>query len=90
MKVKHLFIITGLVVSILFGVQAMAADNIKVGAPDPLTGYYASDGNVMLNATEMALADINAQGGLLGRKLKVVSFDVEDMLPEKLISAGSY
>ena len=88
MKVKHLFIITGLVVSILFGVQAMAADNIKVGAPDPLTGYYASDGNAMLEATKLAVADINARGGLLGRKLEVVSFDIEDMLPEKLISAA--
>jgi branched-chain amino acid transport system substrate-binding protein len=88
MKVKHLLIITSLVVSILFGVQAMAAEPIKVGAPNPLTGYYASDGTVMLKAAEMAVADINARGGLLGRKLKVVAFDVEDMLPEKLISAA--
>jgi branched-chain amino acid transport system substrate-binding protein len=88
MKVKHLFIITGLVVSILFDIQAMAADKIKVGAPDPLTGYYASDGNAMLEATKLAVADINARGGLLGRKLEVVPFDIEDMLPEKLISAA--
>ena len=88
MKVKHLLIIASLVVAILFSVQAMAEDTIKVGAPDPLTGYYASDGNVMLNATKMAVADINARGGLLGKKLEVVAFDVEDMLPEKLISAA--
>jgi branched-chain amino acid transport system substrate-binding protein len=88
MKTKRFFIIAGLVVSILFSLQAMAAEPIKVGAPNPLTGAYASDGNVMLNATEMAVADINAKGGLLGRKLEVVSFDVEDMLPEKLISAA--
>jgi branched-chain amino acid transport system substrate-binding protein len=88
MKVKHLLIITSLVVSILFGVQAMAAEPIKVGAPNPLTGYYASDGTVMLKAAEMAVADINTRGGLLGRKLEVVAFDVEDMLPEKLISAA--
>ncbi len=68
MKVKHLLIITSLVVSILFGVQAMAAEPIKVGAPNPLTGYYASDGTVMLKAAEMAVADINARGGLLGTK----------------------
>jgi branched-chain amino acid transport system substrate-binding protein len=88
MKIKRLFIITGLVVSILFGVQAMAADTIKVGAPDPLTGFYASDGNAMLEATKLAVADINDRGGLLGRNLEVVSFDIEDMLPEKLISAA--
>ena len=70
------------------GVSAGDAAPIKIGAPDALTGAYASDGNVMLEATELAVADINAQGGLLGRKLEVVPFDVEDMLPEKLISAA--
>ena len=67
MKAKRLLIITGLMISVLFSLQAIAAEPIKVGAPDPLTGYYASDGNVMLNATKMAVADINARGGLLGR-----------------------
>ena len=88
MKNKCLLVILGLIVSTLFGLQVMAAEPIKIGAPDSLTGAYASDGNVMLNATKMAAADINARGGLLGRKLEVVPFDVEDMLPEKLISAA--
>lgn len=65
-----------------------AADSIKIGAPDPLTGIYAVDGNVMLNVTKLAVADINAAGGLLGRKLEVIAFDIEDMLPEKLIQAA--
>lgn len=64
------------------------ADTIKVGAPDSLTGIYAVDGTVMLNVTKLAVADINAAGGLLGRQLEVVPFDVEDMLPEKLIQAA--
>ncbi len=90
MKEKSIFMAIGFIVSmaLLFGGQVMADDVIKVGAPDPLTGYYASDGNVMLEATQLAVADLNAQGGLLGRKLKVVSFDIEDMLPEKLIAAA--
>ena len=67
---------------------AWAADTIKIGAPDPLTGIYAVDGNVMLNVTKLAVADINAAGGLLGRKLEVVPFDIEEMLPEKLIQAA--
>ena len=67
---------------------AWAKDTIKVGAPDALTGIYAVDGNVMLNVTKLAVADINAKGGLLGKKLEVIPFDVEDMLPEKLIAAA--
>lgn len=90
MKQKSIFMIVGFILSIavLFCGQSIAADIIKVGAPDSLTGIYAVDGNVMLNVTKLAVADINAAGGLLGRKVKVVPFDVEDMLPEKLISAA--
>ena len=45
MKVKRLLVIASLVVAVLFSVQAIAAEPIKVGAPNPLTGAYASDGN---------------------------------------------
>jgi len=63
-------------------------DPIKIGAPDALTGYYAADGILMLNGTIMAAEEINAQGGLLGRQLEVVSFDVEDMMAEKVMAAA--
>ena len=61
---------------------------IKIGAPDALTGYYAADGVLMLNGTIMAAEEINAQGGLLGRQLEVVPFDVEDMMAEKVMAAA--
>jgi len=61
---------------------------IKIGAPDALTGGYAADGILMLNGTIMAAEEINAQGGLLGRQLEVVPFDVEDMMAEKVMAAA--
>jgi len=61
---------------------------IKIGAPDALTGYYAADGILMLNGTIMAAEEINAEGGLLGRQLEVVPFDVEDMMAEKVMAAA--
>ena len=61
---------------------------IKIGAPDALTGYYAADGVLMLNGTIMAAEEINAQGGLLGRQLEVVPFDIEDMMAEKVMAAA--
>src|SRR5712691_9414301 len=35
----------------------------------PVTGQYASFGAQMVNGGEMAIADINAAGGVLGKKL---------------------
>jgi ABC-type branched-subunit amino acid transport system substrate-binding protein len=70
--------------------KAAPAQTIKIGAPDALTGAYAADGLLMLNGTKMAAAEINAAGGLLGRQLEVVPFDVEDMMAEKLMSAAEY
>jgi len=61
---------------------------IKIGAPDALTGYYAADGILMYNGTVMAAEEINAEGGLLGRQLEVVPFDVEDMMAEKVMAAA--
>ena len=37
----------------------------------PVTGQYASFGQQMKNGGEMAVADINAAGGVLGKKLKL-------------------
>src|SRR5690349_24281063 len=48
---------------------------IKIGMHDPLTGTYAAEGESEVRGAKMALAEINAKGGLLGRKLELV---VED------------
>lgn len=89
MRKKHFVVGFAFITMMLLVIcNVWAADTIKVGAPDPLTGIYAVDGNVMLNVTKLAVADINKAGGLLGKKLEVVPFDIEDMLPEKLIAAA--
>jgi branched-chain amino acid transport system substrate-binding protein len=50
--------------------------DILVASAMPLTGPYASDGEEMNQALEMAIDDYNEQGGLLGRQLKLVTCDV--------------
>jgi branched-chain amino acid transport system substrate-binding protein len=50
---------------------AVAAQEISVGLAGPITGSEASFGAQMKNGAEMAVADINAAGGVLGRKLKL-------------------
>src|SRR5689334_15851409 len=48
---------------------------VKVGMHDPLTGTYAAEGESEVRGAKMALAEINAKGGMLGRKVQLV---VED------------
>ena len=46
---------------------------IVVGAIAGTTGAYGSTGQAVINGTKMAVDEINAKGGVLGRKLKLVS-----------------
>src|SRR3954454_24289265 len=54
---------------------ARAADNIKIGFPMPLSGPTAVYGVPNTKGAEMAIADINAKGGVLGRKLELLARD---------------
>ncbi len=57
---------------------------IKIGDIDPLTGTYAAEGESQVRGAKMALAEINAKGGLLGRKVELV---VEDNAANPGLSA---
>jgi branched-chain amino acid transport system substrate-binding protein len=54
---------------------ARAADPIRIGFPIPLSGPTAVYGEPVLKGAEMAVAEINAKGGVLGRKLELLSRD---------------
>src|ERR1041384_8554492 len=54
---------------------ALAADTIKIGFPIPLSGPTAVYGKPVLAGAEMAVQEINAKGGVLGRKLELLSRD---------------
>lgn len=56
-----------------------AAQDISVAVAGPMTGQYASFGTQLRNGAEAAVADINAAGGVNGKKLKLeVSDDACD------------
>ncbi|HSU43381.1 MAG TPA: ABC transporter substrate-binding protein, partial [Casimicrobiaceae bacterium] len=48
---------------------------IKIGMHDPLTGTYAAEGESEVRGAKLALAEVNAKGGILGRKVELI---VED------------
>src|SRR5436190_789890 len=61
--------------AMLAPLSATAADNIKIGFPMPLSGPTAVYGVPITKGAEMAIADINAKGGVLGRKLELLPRD---------------
>src|ERR1700693_2107301 len=50
---------------------AFAQDTITIGVAGPMTGQYASFGQQLKNGADMALADINAAGGVMSKKLAI-------------------
>src|SRR3984957_946035 len=67
-----------LAVAILMGLAAPAmAQDIKVGTIFPLSGGARPDGPTLTNAVKLVAQQINDKGGLLGRKLVLISKDDE-------------
>jgi branched-chain amino acid transport system substrate-binding protein len=58
-----------------FVVKALAADPVKIGLDNPLTGTYAAVGKNELIGCQLAVEQINAKGGILGRPVELI---VED------------
>jgi branched-chain amino acid transport system substrate-binding protein len=52
-----------------------AADLIKIGLLAPLTGPAAADGLSVQNSVKLAVERVNADGGVLGKKVEFVSYD---------------
>jgi branched-chain amino acid transport system substrate-binding protein len=67
-----------------------SGEPIKIGAPLPLTGAYAADGEHMEMGLKMAVADLNAAGGLLGRPVELKVFDIQELLPETVAASKDY
>ena len=57
------------------GTPAFAADTIKVGVLHSLSGTMAISETVLKDVTLMTIDEINAKGGLLGKKLEAVVVD---------------
>ena len=51
------------------------AQDIVVAVAGPMTGQYAAFGEQMKRGAEMAVKDINAKGGVLGKQLQLLIGD---------------
>jgi len=74
---KRLFLITGILLSVGWLAASAAAEPVVIGSINPLTGTNAVQGLDMKRGEELALAQINAAGGIGGRPLKIIWEDTE-------------
>jgi ABC-type branched-subunit amino acid transport system substrate-binding protein len=64
-----------------------AAAEIRIGVAGPMTGPIAWFGEQYLRATELALDDLNANGGVLGQKVELIVGD-DFCDPEQAVAAA--
>lgn len=60
-----------------FAASSMAAEPIKIGVAGPFTGGSAPMGVSMRDGVKLAVAEINAKGGVLGRQIQLIERDDE-------------
>jgi branched-chain amino acid transport system substrate-binding protein len=65
----------GLLNLTLVAAAAHAEDTVKIGVIQPLTGSVAYNGTTDVNGIKLALSEINAKGGVLGKKVELVIED---------------
>ncbi len=66
---------------------ASAQDTVKIGYIDPLSGGGASVGEVGLKTFQFLADELNAKGGILGKKIEIVPLDNKTNPQESLVQA---
>ena len=57
--------------------DARAQSTIQIGLVQPLTGAFAAAGTDVVNGAKIAADEINAKGGVLGKKLELITEDTK-------------
>jgi branched-chain amino acid transport system substrate-binding protein len=77
------------------GGAATSGGTILIGSIAGTTGAYGSTGVAMVNGAKLAIADLNAKGGALGKKFTLQSYNdqasatLSSQLFQRLVSAGA-
>ena len=64
------------------GKAAGSKQPIVIGSGSPVTGLYSGDGQMMIRGQQLAVAEINARGGVLGRQVKLAILDTQAQQPD--------
>jgi branched-chain amino acid transport system substrate-binding protein len=86
-NIKRILSVTFLsimVVAVVGGGIAAAAEEIRIGFTPPITGVHAAGGSLQLKAIKLALKEINAAGGINGKKIDLRIVDSQSSNPGAL------
>jgi len=86
MRFKNLAV--WIAVSLVGSMAGVCQDTIKIGIVAPLTGSQAAFGEALKNGYLIALDEINAKGGVLGKKLELDFYD-DQSKPEQAVQGVS-
>lgn len=82
-KIGLTFLASVAIVGSLASTTALAQETVKIGANYELSGGAASYGQAMANGLELAIEQVNAEGGVLeGQQLEAIIFDSQSELTE--------
>jgi len=72
---KRLVLGSLLTAGIAASVPAQAQDTVKIGMVEPLTGSVAYNGKSVVEGAKLAVEEMNAAGGILGKKIELIIED---------------
>lgn len=79
--------IIALAATVLAVSPALAQETLKVGVQAPITGSYANEGQGIDQAVRLLAEQINAEGGVMGKQIEVITCDDEGTAMKAAICA---
>jgi len=80
-------LLAALAAAALAAAPALAQEPIRIGVTQPLTGAFAASGNYVAQGAKIAEEQINAAGGVLGRKIQLIVEDNKSNPTEAVATA---
>lgn len=84
---KSKVVVMSLVASMCIAGPVIAEETLKVGVQAPITGSYANEGQGIDQSVRLLAEQINEKGGVMGRKIEVISCDDEGTAMKAAICA---
>ena len=83
-RIFSVALLSFMVLAVVGGGIATAAEEIRIGFTPPVTGASAAEGSFQIKALKLALKEINAAGGVNGKKIDLRTVDNQSSNPGAL------